>query len=139
MVALWISLGVFRAIFATRDQVVAIRSNVGQERLRCIKLSPLTPYRFEAPVDHAPTSLFTSVEHLSDLGEPQSHLLAGLNDVQAAEVFLCVLAMPRSRAVRDDDALVVPVAQHVRRDPELGRRLRDFHGSNSRTLDFRLT
>ena len=124
---------------AARDQVVATRANVGQERLRCIKLSPLTPDGFEPPVDHAPTSLFTTVEHLADLGETQSHALAGLNDEQATEVFLGIFAVPRSRAVRDDDALVVPVAEHVRRDTELGRRLRDLHGSDSRTLDFRLT
>ena len=80
-------------------------------------------------VNHRIAPLFVSVENLTDFGQAQPHNLAGLNEEQSTEMFLAVVAVSRSGPVRDDDMLVFPVAQHVRRYTELGCSLSDPHDS----------
>lgn len=102
--------------------------DMGEESLRALELPAMLMDRCEPSLDDAGSAGFVSVEHLTNLGEAHADSLAGLQDAQPVEVVLGVLAVSRRRAIGDDDALGVPVPQHMHVHPDPSRGLADLHG-----------
>lgn len=67
------------------------------------------------------------MEDRANLGQAHADTLAGEHDPAPRKVLGREEPMPRARPVRDDDALVLPVPQHVRSHADLGGRLPDPH------------
>lgn len=66
---------------------------MSQERLCRIKLGALAPDRPQAIVDRHHASALTAMEHLTDLRQAQPHGLTGLDDPQAMQMLVAVVAM----------------------------------------------
>lgn len=101
--------------------------DVHEEPLSTLKLRSLLPDAVQLALDHASPVWFTPVQHLPDLRQAHAGALACLQDPQAVEMLLAVVAMAGRRAVRDDDAFVVPVPQHMGRHAKTVSGFPDLH------------
>lgn len=101
--------------------------HVRKETLGVLELCSLCPDSSKLPLDHAGSLRLTAVQDLPDLRQAHADVLAGPQYPQALDMFLAVVALTCQSAVGDDDALVVPVPQHVYGHSEAVRNLSDLH------------
>lgn len=113
--------------------------DVLEESLRVFQLGALQADPSQPPLDGLGTAFFAPVEHQPYLGKAQADALAGLNDAETTEVFLCVDPMARWATAGDNDPHVMPVPQDVNLNAELPGNLTDLQRRTSLRLDLRLT
>lgn len=68
---------------------------------------------------------FARRQEFPHLGERQAGRLSPAYPHRQRKILLRIAAMPQRIARRNEDALVLPMAQHMGREPELARRLAD--------------
>nr|WP_263406250.1 hypothetical protein [Nesterenkonia ebinurensis] len=93
---------------------------VSQEGFGGVEFPSTAAYLFQVLIDHLVTSFFMTMQDETDLGQAQTHALAGLNDVELAEMLFCVISMPSTGPVGHDDPFILPVTQHMGSNPEFG-------------------
>lgn len=98
-----------------------------QERLCRGEFGALVPDRVQATVDRRRASPLAAMKNLADLRQTQPRGSAGQHDAQPLHMLVAVVAMPGGCAIRNNDTLVLPMAQHMRRNAEPAGSLSDPH------------
>ena len=93
---------------------------VSQEGFGGVEFPFTAAYLFQVLIDHLVTSCFMTMQDQTDLGQAEAHALAGLHDVEPAEMLFGVISVPSMGPVGHDDPFIFPVAQHMGSNPEFG-------------------
>lgn len=104
-------------------------ANMEEERLGRIERGALRTNRRQSSRDHFGASRLTTAQNQPDLGKAHAHTLTGQHGPASAQLLVRIVPVPARGPVRHDDALVLPVPEHMRGHSQLCGRIPDLHQS----------